>query len=175
MSGKHKRYFLKAKEAKALLNEASAKLKKNLEKDFGVNAKIELVKTDFGEIFIINAKPLLFKTDDGIFPTLLSKELFVSMPKVVVDMGAIPHICNGANVMAPGVIRFEGNFDRGDLIVVVDERHGKPIAVGEACYSYVEVTEIKHGIVVKNVHFVGDEIWNSLKGLINQLDHYSKH
>ncbi|MCS7115459.1 MAG: PUA domain-containing protein [Nitrososphaerota archaeon] len=166
MSKKYKRCFLKAKEAKAVLRDASVRLKINLEGIFGVTAKVERAETDFGEIFFINGEPLLFKkTGDGFFPTLLFKEFFASSPKIVVDMGAVPHICNGANVMAPGVVRFEGNFNKGDLVFVVDEKYTKPIAIGEAIYSYAEVAEVKHGVVVKTIHFVGDRIWNSLKKL----------
>ncbi|MEM2937044.1 MAG: RNA-binding protein [Candidatus Bathyarchaeia archaeon] len=163
MSKKYKRYFLKAKEARAILREMSAKLKINLEKEFGADAKIELVQTDFGEFFLINGKPLLFKTEGNILPTLIFKELLASAPKVVVDMGAIPHVCNGADVMAPGVVRFEGSFSKGDLVFVVDEKHGKPIAVGEIAYSNAEIVKVKHGAVVKNLHFVGDKIWNYLR------------
>lgn len=163
MSKKYKRYFLKAKEAKTLLKEASEKLKTSLEKNFGTDVRIELAETDFGEIILINGSPLLFKAKGNVYPTLIFNELLGSTPKVVVDMGAVPHVCNGADVMAPGVIRFEGNFDKGDLVFVVDEKHGKPIAVGTIAHSDVEAVKIKHGAVVKNIHFVGDKIWNSLK------------
>ena len=165
MSKKYKRYFLKAKEAKALLKEASERLKISLEKIFGADAKIEFVETDFGEIFLIEGKPSLFKAGGKVFPTLAFTEFLVSAPKVVVDMGAVPHICNGANVMAPGIVRFEGNFNKGDLVFVVDEKHGKPIALGEIAYSDADAVKIKHGAVVKNIHFVGDKIWDSLKEL----------
>lgn len=165
MSKKYKRYFLKAKEAKALLKEASAKLKISLEKILGNNVRIELMETDFGAIFLIDGKPLLFKTEGKVFPTLAFTEFSASAPKVVVDMGAVPHVCNGADVMAPGIVRFEGNFNKGDLVFVVDEKHGKPIALGEIAYNDAEAVKIKHGAVVKNIHFVGDKIWNSLKGL----------
>ncbi|MEM2911855.1 MAG: RNA-binding protein [Candidatus Bathyarchaeia archaeon] len=167
MSKKYRRYFLKAKEAKSLLKEASEKLKISLEKNLSSDTRIELVETDFGEIFLVNGKPLFFKTEGNIFPTLVFTELLASTPKVVVDMGAVPHVCNGADVMAPGVVRFEGNFDKGDLIFVVDEKHGKPIAVGKTEYSDAEVKEIRRGVVVKNIHFVGDKIWNSLKEFTN--------
>ncbi len=165
MSKKYKRYFLKAKEAKALLKEASERLKISLENIFGAEARIEAVETDFGEIFLINSKPLLFKKEGKVFPTLLFTEFLASAPKVVVDMGAVPHICNGADVMAPGIVRFEGNFNKGDLVFVVDEKHGKPIALGEIAYDNADAVKIKHGVVVKNIHFVGDKIWDYLKGL----------
>jgi len=163
MSKKHKRHFLKEKEAKALLKRASEKLKVDLEKFFGSETRIELIETDFGEVFLVNSKPVLFKIGENIYPTLLFEEFSTSAPKVVVDMGAIRHICNGANVMAPGIVRFEGSFRKGDLVFVVDEKYGKPIAIGEILYDDAEAVGVKKGIVVKNVHFVGDRIWGSMK------------
>jgi PUA domain protein len=163
MSKKYKRHFLKEKEAKALLKKASEKLKIDLEKIFGSETRMELIETDFGEVFLVNSKLVLFKIGENIYPTLLFEEFSTSAPKVVVDMGAVRHICNGANVMAPGIVRFEGSFRKGDLVFVVDEKYGKPIAIGEILYDDAEAVGVKQGIVVKNVHFVGDRIWSALK------------
>jgi len=80
-------------------------------------------------------------------------------------MGAVPHVCNGANVMAPGIVRFEGNFRKDDFVFVVDERHGKPVAIGEVVYDVEAAKKATQGVVVKNTHFVGDKIWNFIKTL----------
>ncbi|MEM2419799.1 MAG: DUF1947 domain-containing protein [Candidatus Bathyarchaeia archaeon] len=164
MAEKHrKRYFIKEKEAEALLKEASKKLKKNLESLFNSKGGVELFETDFCEIFLVNGKPSFFKIGQNIYPTLTFDKALASMPKIVIDMGAVRHICNGANVMAPGIVRFEGEFEKGDLVVVVDEKYGKPLAIGETFYDDNQIGRIKHGVVVKNVHFVGDKIWNLIK------------
>lgn len=165
MSKRHKRYFLKEKKVQALLEEASKTLKIDMKKVCGSKPKVELVKTDLGEILIINGKPSLFKIGQALYPTLLFEEVLVSMPKVVVDMGAVRHVCNGANVMAPGVVRFEGKFNKGDLVVVIEEKYGKPLVVGEILYNDEEAVKVKQGIVVKNIHFVGDKIWKIFKEL----------
>ncbi|MGC9346465.1 MAG: DUF1947 domain-containing protein, partial [Candidatus Bathyarchaeales archaeon] len=135
MPEKYRRHFLKTKEAKSLLRKVSEKLKVDLERIFDVKVHVELVETDFAEIFLINGRPLLVKVEEKIVPTLIFNELLASTPKVVVDMGAVPHVCNGANIMAPGIIRFIGEFRKGDLVSVVDEKHGKPIAIGEVVYD----------------------------------------
>ncbi len=163
MAKRHKRHFIKEKEAKALLQEASERLKKNMRTVFGSKMNMELIEKDFCEIFLINGKPSLFKVCKNIYPTLIFEEALASMPKIVVDMGAVRHICNGANVMAPGIVRFEGNFGKGDLVVVVDEKNGKPIAVGEVLYDDNIISKIRQGVVVKNVHFVGDKVWKLIK------------
>jgi PUA domain protein len=162
MPEKFRRHFLKAREAEALLNKASEKIV-TLGQIAKAKANVELIQTEFAEIYFINNKPSLFKIGEDIFPTLVFNEFFATAAKVVVNMGAVPHVCNGANVMAPGIIRFEGEFKEGDFILVVDEKHGKPLAVGEMTYNMYEAKKIKQGVVVKNIHFVGDRIWNFIK------------
>lgn len=165
MPKKYRRHFLKAKEAKLLLDEASERLKTDLNGIFKTKVDVELVETDFAEIFLINGQPLLVKAGNTIFPTLVFNKIFASSPKVVVDMGAVPHVCNGADVMAPGIVRFEGEFKEGDLVFVVDERHGKPLAVGEVVYDADTVKIVMQGVVVKNIHFVDDKLWSFIKKL----------
>lgn len=165
MPEKHRRHFLRAKEAKLLLDKASERLKTDLNSLFKPKVNVELVETDSAEIFLINGRPLLVKAGNAFFPTLFFNEVFALAPKVVVDMGAVPHVCNGADVMAPGIIRFEGKFKDGDLVFVVDERHGKLLAVGEAVYDADMAKTVTRGRVVKNIHFVGDNVWNSMKKL----------
>ena len=165
MPEKFRRYFLKAKDAKALLKKASEKLKVDLEQIFKAKANVELIQTEFAEIYLINGKPSFVKARENIFPTLVFNEFCASSPKVVVNMGAVPHICNGANIMAPGITRFEGEFRKDDFVLVVDEKHGKTIAVGEILYDANAAKKVTHGIVVKNIHFVGDKIWNFIKQL----------
>jgi len=169
MSEKHRRHFLKNKEATTFLEKASEKLKVDLEQIFRAKVNVELVETEFAEIFLINGKPILVKAEENVFPTLVFKEFFILAPKVVVDMGAVPHVCSGANIMAPGIVRFEGEFGKGDLVFVVDERHGKPIAVGEIIYDLETAKKVSQGIVVRNIHFVGDRIWNFVKKLTGKV------
>jgi PUA-domain protein len=163
MPEKQRRYFLKTKESKKLLEEASVKLKTDLGLLFKYKVNIEVFKTESAKIFLINAKPLLVKSGEKIYPTLKFDEYFQSAPKVVVDMGAVPYVCKGANVMAPGIRRFEGSFDKNSVVFVVDEKHGKPIAVGEILYDLEDVKSVRQGTVVKNVHYVGDKTWNLIR------------
>jgi PUA-domain protein len=167
MPRKYRRHFLKAKEVKSVLSGASEKLKVNLNQIFRNKVDMELFETDFAEIFLVNGKPLLVRIEEKILPTLVFNELFASMSKVVVDMGAVPYVCNGASVMAPGIVRFEGEFEKGDLVFVVDEKHGKAIAVGEAVYDVDAADKVTKGVVIKTIHFVGDKIWNFIKKLNN--------
>lgn len=165
MPERNARYFLKDKEAKALLDEASRKLKTDLRQILAGKPNLEVVRAKIGDIFLANGRPLLVEAKGSLFPALVFNELLAIMPKVIVDMGAIPFICKGADVMAPGIRRFEGSFCKGDLVVVVDERHSKAVAIGETLFDYEEALKAKRGAVVKNIHFVGDKTWNRIKEL----------
>jgi len=163
MSQRYRRHFLKEKDAKAVLKEVYEKLNVNLEEIFKAKFNIEVIETEFAEILLINGKPLLAKIEGKVFPTLIFNEIFSMMPKVVVDMGAVPHVCNGANVMAPGIVAFDGEFRKGGCVLIIDERHRKPVAVGEILYDADMAKNVKHGVVVRNMHFVGDKVWNFIK------------
>jgi PUA-domain protein len=163
MPEKQRRYFLKSKEAKALLQKVGEQLKVDLEQLLQDRVNLEVLKTETAELIIINGEPALFKTDEKMCPTLKFEEFIRIAPKAVVDMGAIPFVCKGANVMAPGIRRFEGRFEKQSIIYIVDERYGKPIAVGETLFGFEEMQQIRQGAVIKNLHYVGDKTWNLIK------------
>ena len=78
-------------------------------------------------------------------------------------MGAVPYVCKGADVMAPGVQRIEGQFIKNEPILIVDEKFGKPLAIGLSLFSSEKMKTLEHGKLVKNLHFVGDRLWNYFK------------
>jgi len=164
MPKKGHRHSLKDKEAKRLLLEASTKLGANVEQLLGSKTRIEVNETETVEVFIFNGRPLLARSDGTLFFTLFFEELLLLFPKIVVDMGAVPYVCKGADVMAPGVLLINGEFKENDLLIVVDERHGKPLAIGVALFSSEEMKKVKRGKTVKILHYVGDKLWNHLKG-----------
>ena len=119
---------------------------------------IEVLELEEGkEIILAAGEALLFRLSGKIFPMLKSLNR-IPLKRVVVDMGAVPHVANGADVMAPGVVSADGEVTPGEGVAVVDERHGKPIAVGQALVPGVEM-QGPRGEVIKNLHHVGDEIW----------------
>jgi PUA-domain protein len=161
MPTKQRRYPLKAKEAKQIIEEASEKLKLDLD----LKANVEIVESDVGEIYLIEGKPILYRSDDKILPTLLFTEFTSKAPKIVVDMGAIPYVCKGATVMAPGIVRIEGEFAVGELVLIVDMKHGKALALGESLLDSETAKQTKKGPVVKTLHYVSDKIWDYIKNL----------
>jgi len=167
MPARQRRYFLKDKETKALLTKITEKLKLNTEQLFEDKTNFEIVEVDFGDVFLVNGKPLMFKTGQEVYPTLAFEKFLTMAPRVVVDMGAIPYVCKGANIMAPGIRRLEGEFGKGDIVLIVDEKHGKTLALGESLQSSEEAKNIKQGPIIKNLHFVSDKVWSYIKQFIN--------
>jgi PUA-domain protein len=165
MSHKTRRYTLKSSDAKTLFSIASKKLGINLVELVDSKATVEAVGTGRGELLLVNRKPLLFRINETVYPTLLFEEIISKLPKVVVDMGAVRHVCNGAGIMAPGIVHYEGEFKKGDLVLIVDIKFRKRLALGEAQYDTEVAKSVKQGAVVKNIHYVSDEIWNVMKVL----------
>lgn len=167
MPTRQRRYPLKAKEAKQILEEAQRKLKFNLEEVFGAKAIMEVVESDVGLIYLLGGRAVLYKTGDKFLPTLLFSEFAAKAPKIIVDMGAVPYVCKGATVMAPGIVRVEGEFGVGDLVLVVDMKHSKALAVGESLIDAATGRQTKKGPVVKTLHYVGDKVWDYIKTLVD--------
>jgi len=163
MSEAKRRHFLSEREATQLLDQFSQKLSLDVKQLLGTKTKIEVAEIQTAKIFFVNNKPLLAILNDTLLPTLLFEEALHLLPKIVVNMGAVPHICNGADVMAPGVVRIEDEYKTNNYVIVVDERHGKPLALVIALTDSQTASKMQHGKIAKNIHYVGDNLWNQLK------------
>jgi PUA domain protein len=95
-------------------------------------------------------------------PFLSETSLLDKFPKAIVDAGAIKFVCNGANVMRPGIKKFD-EFQKDDIICVVEEVHCKFLAVGKALVSSAEMANTTKGEVVKNLHYISDKYWEAAK------------
>ncbi|PIN81654.1 RNA-binding protein [Candidatus Woesearchaeota archaeon CG10_big_fil_rev_8_21_14_0_10_30_7] len=89
---------------------------------------------------------------------LLLKNNFLN--KITVDMGAVKFVTNGADIMRPGILKVEDKIKKGDFIVIVDETHSKPLAVGKSLFNSEALRSQTSGKSVENIHYVGDELWN---------------
>lgn len=146
---------LRRREAKNLLTTLNKLAGRQV---YGEKEAVELVKTDVASIYLVGGEPAAFELSGRLVP-FASSPLADALPKIVVDAGAVPRICNGADVMAPGVVNVVGDFEKGSLVAVVDERHGKVLAVAEALEPSAAIAEMSKGKVAKNLHYVGDKLW----------------
>ena len=112
-------------------------------------------------IYSVDGKPLIMRTRNRLLPSLKFEEVINSLPHIIVDMGAVAHIANGADIMRPGVKDVHSDFPKGALVVIVDEKYGKPIALGLTEVDSSEMRLMSKGKVIGNVHYVGDELWKS--------------
>ena len=102
------------------------------------------------------------KIGNDILPFLDDIPILEKFPYVTVDMGAIKFVCKGANVMRPGITRFS-DFESGAIVCVIEESQKKFLAVGKAKMSSKELGETSKGEVIKNMHYVSDNFWESKK------------
>lgn len=112
-------------------------------------------------MILVDNEPLLMFVDETPFPTLNGAlKANIKSKYVVVDMGAVKFMAKGADAMSPGITEADPNIKEGDLVVILDENHHKPLAVGRSLISGPEMVENNQGKAVKTIHFIGDEIWN---------------
>lgn len=78
---------------------------------------------------------------------------------VTVDMGAVRFVTNGADIMGPGIVDADPEIKAGDIVWIREERHQKPLAVGQALSDGSVLKAKTKGKQVKSLHFVGDRIW----------------
>lgn len=108
---------------------------------------------------MITAKNIMIlRIGDVHLPFLSQKELLERFPHVMVDMGAVKFMCNGANVMRPG-IRSYSEFEKDQIVCVIEESQHKFLAVGKAMVPSSEMEAMKKGEVVKNLHYISDKFW----------------
>lgn len=122
--------------------------------------QVELVEDDEHKLIVINKVVSFFYYENKPVPALKYLQKHPDkLKQIVVDMGAIKFIVNGADIMRPGIVQIDSKIKKDEFIVIVDENNLKPIAVGIALFDGIEMKKIESGKLIKNIHFVGDEIW----------------
>ena len=151
-----KRYHFKKKKLKELHETLG-----DYSKIIPAKATVEILETNNNDIILINGNPWIMMIDDTPFLTLKGAlEVDVTSKYVVVDMGAVKFMTKGADVMSPGITKADPNIQKGDFVIIVDETYHKPLAIGRSLISGDEMTQNTQGKAVKNLHYIGDEIWN---------------
>ena len=105
---------------------------------------------------------IILKIDNDYLPFLNQNDILEKFPNVMVDMGAVKFMCNGANVMRPGIKKYT-EFVKGDIICVIEESQHKFLAVGKAIADSSELENISKGEIIKNLHYISDKYWEIAK------------
>ena len=141
------------------------KLNENIKGLFGLDNFFD--KKDYVEE-VFGSRRMIFKDNCIVFffygnklvPSLrlcLKQDV---LKKITVDMGAVKFVASGADVMRPGIINVEDGIEKNDFVVVVDENNKKPLAVCTTLFLGEEIKAMGKGKVLKNLHCIGDDIWN---------------
>lgn len=124
-----------------------------------LSKKDVVVETD--NVLLVNDTMYFFRFDDEWVPAIpLLLEQPDLLPRLVVDMGAIRFVVNGADIMRPGIVEIP-DVEVGSFVQVVDENNKKPIAIGKMTFAGESAREMDSGNVVENLHFVGDDYWET--------------
>jgi PUA-domain protein len=126
------------------------------------NKALEKITLEEFSIILVDGKPLLFEIEGHLFPTVRGAlEMELQKRIVTVDKGAIRFVSNGADIMAPGVVAADPDIKEGDLVIIVEETHRKPLAIGKALMEGSEMVEATSGKAIKSIIHVGDKLWNA--------------
>ncbi|TBR11942.1 MAG: RNA-binding protein [Candidatus Nitrosotenuis sp.] len=125
---------------------------------------LKIYELDEGARIIIGEGMTALKIGQNYLPFLTDLKILEKFPSVTVDMGAVKFMCNGANVMRPGVKSFT-EFEKGQIVCIVEESQKKVLAVGRALVSSKELSEMTKGQVVENLHYISDTYWEIKKSL----------
>ena len=160
------RHFIKSSEIKTLKTDILKQYDQGfIDQIFPGKSRIEVIYTEAGDIlYAINNVLKLWKSKNGYLPVLtllLNKQ--VTLKTIVVDMGAIRFVTNGADIMRPGITKIDSNIKENEIVRIADESHDKTLAVGKAMFDAEEMESIKKGKVVKNLHTIKDSVWNFAK------------
>ncbi|MFP4590981.1 MAG: RNA-binding protein [Halobacteriales archaeon] len=147
-----------------LRQDAVEELQSTLVDDLGVEpppGAYELVELEDGpfDVVLIDGEPYVFYVEGEPFLTVRgANALEPTRLTVTVDAGAIQFVSDGADVMRPGIVEADEAIRPGDLVVVVEETHGKALAIGRSRVAGSDLLG-PEGKVVDTVHHVGDELY----------------
>lgn len=146
-----KRTRLRAKDVETNLAEYGCKVDK---KDI-----IEIIEEKH-KVLCINMQPSFFWYADKWIPTLKYLQSHPhALKTITIDMGAVKFIVNGADLMRPGIADMDPTITKAEVITIIDQKNKKPIAIGIPLYEGLEIQSLTAGKVVKNIHYVGDNLW----------------
>ena len=147
-----------------LRSDAISELQESLAASFGSDVTgdsfelVELSDTAF-DVVLVDGDQLIATLDDEPFLTVQGANAFPPTESVVtVDAGAVSFVSNGADVMRPGIVEVDDGLEAGDLVAIVEETHGKVLAIGRATEESDEMLG-DSGKVVESIHHVGDDLY----------------
>jgi PUA domain protein len=119
---------------------------------------VELTGSEF-DLVLVDGEPAVVYVDEEAFLTVRGANEYPPERRVVtVDAGAVSFVSDGADVMRPGIVEADTEIEAGDLVAIVEETHGKVLAVGRALTDGDDMAG-ESGKVVESIHHVGDDLY----------------
>jgi PUA domain protein len=137
-----------------LSNKEKKELEQELPKGLELSKKEQIKEK--GGVYYKTEKAFLIERNKILLPHLHSIPT-ENYPSVTVDLGAIPFIAKGADLMRPGIQKVEGDFEKEAVVMVKDEKKGKVFALGLALLSSEEMTKQEKGKSLEIYHWLGDQ------------------
>ncbi len=129
------------------------------------SAQAQCSEPEPGIVFVVLDGYEFVRSGENFFPFLGSQETLTRFPQAFVDDGAIKFLLNGADVMRPGIRKFDDWGEAGKIVVVREEKKGRAIALGPATVASSEAKSMTKGSCIKNLHHLGDRYWNLHKAI----------
>ncbi|BAB60608.1 hypothetical protein [Thermoplasma volcanium GSS1] len=145
------KHFLSKRELKVLVSSAA---------EIGIDLsgeEVEVSSSHKVSCYYIKGKPMAFQTDRLIPSVYLLNYKNPEKRAVVVDAGAEPHIINGSNVFAQGILSIDSSIKKGDIVFIKSEK-GYFIGVGIAERNAEEIMNEKKGLAVRLIHHPDDDL-----------------
>ena len=155
-----KRHLLKKREQKDEISRIENEIGAPIER---LDVKTQLeggVLDDGSRVLLLDGEIIFFEHEGRMFPALRALlDGLIDVPKITVDMGAVRFVVNGADIMRPGITMIDDRVKENGIVVIVDENHGKPLAVGVSKMAAVDLRAASGGKVIRSIHHINDDLW----------------
>lgn len=147
-----------------LRSDAVEKIRTRMAEDLGVDlpdSSFELVELEGSpfDIVLVDGDPNVLYVDGEPFLTVRGANAYGPTEHVVtVDAGAVSFVSDGADVMRPGIVDADEDIGPGELVVIVEETHGKALAIGRSRVAGDDLLG-EEGKVIDSIHHVGDDLY----------------
>ncbi|MCL2712769.1 MAG: RNA-binding protein [Methanomassiliicoccaceae archaeon] len=123
---------------------------------------VDLAESSEFNVIYVNGEILAIVHEGRTFLTVRGLLKYKPQKKfVTVDMGAVPYVTNGADIMAPGIVDADTEIKANDMVWIRDIKNLVPLAIGISLVSGDELKKGGKGKVIRTMHNVGDKLWKS--------------
>jgi len=162
------RHRLRQKEIETLKQEIEKRLGTSI---FSVADAVEVAEV-YGiasKVYILERQIVAVDIDGEAFLSLRGLLKYgASREFVTVDMGAVPFVSKGADVMGPGITGGDASIMEGELVWVRDERYGRPLAIGRSMVKGEMLGSRRQGKFIETLYHIGDKLWQAGEGISSE-------